>query len=170
LDISLLSFTQFTLITACFNSQQNQLLGVAYLLMPFFILKEFSDVSCVFVYDSCICFCMYLCHILTYSNVLLLVCYCLLIQLCIVCCVSQDVGGPTPKTPDWLHQWTRLNVARGILAMTGWFVVCLWLRTDHLSKSLLKANDDILRPDTATRRLETTEGNGNLWSTTHSTG
>jgi len=75
----------------------------------------------------------------------------------------------TPPDSEWMHQWTRLNVARGILAILGWFVVSLWPYTDRLSKSLLKANDDILQPNTVTGKLQATEGNSNLWSTHNTT-
>jgi len=58
-----------------------------------------------------------------------------------------------------------MNVSRGVLAILGWFVVSLRLHTDRLSKSLLKANDDILQPNSATGQLRTTEGIGSLWLT-----
>jgi len=73
-----------------------------------------------------------------------------------------------PDNTDWLSEWTGLNIARGILVILGWFVVALWPRTDRLSESLLKANDDILQPNTVLRNFQTTEGNGNLWSTSSS--
>jgi len=65
----------------------------------------------------------------------------------------------------WLSEWTGMNVARGVLAMLGWFIVSLRLHTDHLSKSLLKANDDILQPSTGTAKPQTTARNDSLWLT-----
>jgi len=58
-----------------------------------------------------------------------------------------------------------MNVSRGVLVMLGWLVVSLRLHTDRLSKSLLKANDDILQPNAVTGKLQTTEGSGSLWLT-----
>lgn len=65
----------------------------------------------------------------------------------------------------WVSQWAGMNVARTVLVVLGWFVVSLRLHTDRLSKSLLKANDDILQPNAATGKLRTTEGNDSLWMT-----
>jgi len=72
----------------------------------------------------------------------------------------------TSSDSDWLSHWKGLNVARGILAILGWLVVALWPSTDRLSSTLLKANDDILQPNTTTvtRNLHATEGNGSLYS------
>jgi len=69
----------------------------------------------------------------------------------------------------WLDDWFAMNVSRGVLVMLGWFVVAFWPRTDRLSQSLLRANDDILQPNApVTARQQTTEGTGSLWSTQNS--
>jgi len=77
-----------------------------------------------------------------------------------------QAASPTGASPDWLERWKILNVVRGVLVMLGWLVVCFWPASDRLSDSLLQANDDILQPNTGTRRLETTRpDSANLWTT-----
>lgn len=57
---------------------------------------------------------------------------------------KKDVWSSEKDRDDDLSLWLKLNTARGVMAIIGWFFISFQPETDRLSDNLMIANEDIM--------------------------